>query len=183
MPKLFKRDCAGQLVAMIQWLQDVLSSAKVAPMNDVSPDDNWLNAATITCPQCHIPLYRVARSPMADEWMLYCDQCAKRIEVSYYDPVTLALDRTIPSGDDHYRVLLSQIEARLKPCDCGGIFRFRAPRRCYTCLTPVITDDGGVDLLPAYYDINVDERDPTAEEEARVAAFEEVHVRRADIWQ
>jgi hypothetical protein len=152
-------------------------------MSDMTSDDNWLNAFTITCPQCHIPLYRVDHSPMADDWMLYCDQCASRVEVSYYDPITLALDKAIPPGDDHYRVLSAQIEAKLKPCDCGGRFRFHAPRRCYTCLTPVIADGAGVDLWPIYYDINVDERDPTAEEEAQVAAFEEAHVRRAEIWQ
>jgi hypothetical protein len=120
---------------------------------------------------------------MADEWMLYCDRCANRVEVSYYDPITMVLDKAIPQGGDHYPILIAQIEAKLKPCDCGGVFRFRAPRRCYSCLTPVITDGAGIDLWPAYYDIDVDERDPTAEEEAQVAAFEEVHVGRAEIWQ
>jgi hypothetical protein len=47
----------------------------------------------------------------------------------------------------------------------------------------MITDGGGRDLWPAYYDINVDERDPTEEEEARAAAFEEAHVRRDNIWR
>ncbi|HEU5014344.1 MAG TPA: hypothetical protein VFT66_17605 [Roseiflexaceae bacterium] len=152
-------------------------------MSDESSSGHWLNPATMICPQCNAHLYRVDHSPMADDWMLYCEQCANRVEVSYYDPVTLALDKTIPSGDDHYRVLITHIEDRLKPCDCGGRFRFDAPRRCYNCLTAMITDGGGRDLWPAYYDINVDERDPTEEEEARAAAFEEAHVRRDNIWR
>jgi hypothetical protein len=152
-------------------------------MSDETTADNWLNAAIIICPQCDVQLYRLDRSPMADEWMLYCDQCANRVEVSYYDSITLALDKAIPPGDDHYHVLSTQIEDHLKPCDCGGTFRFNAARRCYHCLNPLIIDGAGIDLWPAYYDINVDECDPTEEEEARVAAFEEAHVRRTDIWR
>ena len=74
-------------------------------MSDESAADTWLNAAIVICPQCDVQLYRVDRSPMADEWMLYCDQCANRVEVSYYDPITLALDKAILPGDDHYHVL------------------------------------------------------------------------------
>ncbi|HEY7358234.1 MAG TPA: hypothetical protein VH590_17255 [Ktedonobacterales bacterium] len=71
----------------------------------------------------------------------------------------------------------------MRPCDCGGRFRYDAPLRCHRCLAEVIANSPEVDLWPGYYDVDVDERDPTDEEVALVEEFETNHLRRSDVWQ
>ncbi|HEU0026273.1 MAG TPA: hypothetical protein VFQ25_04085 [Ktedonobacterales bacterium] len=63
-------------------------------------DDNRLHAAVFPCPGCGEPLFRVDLSPMADEYHFYCDQCANRVDVSYYDTVTLAIDHILADRGD-----------------------------------------------------------------------------------
>jgi hypothetical protein len=82
-------------------------------------DVNWLHGERIECPQCHQPLYRVDHSPFYDEDFLYCDQCPIHVEVSRYDPAYDQVVRTLPPGHD-YATRMRAIEARLKPCSCGG---------------------------------------------------------------
>ena len=48
-------------------------------------DDNWLDAEVVA--GCDERLFAVVHSPMCDDHRLYCDQCPRAIEVSYYDPV------------------------------------------------------------------------------------------------
>ncbi len=78
---------------------------------------------------------------------------------------------------------MRRIEQELRPCSCGGQFKHDAPRRCYSCFAEVIKNDSGVDLYPAIYALDVDERDPTAAEQAFVDAYEAKHIRRHDIWK
>ena len=79
-----------------------------------SEEGNWLRAAHIACPHCHCPLYRVDHSPLADDWLLYCDSCANRAEVSYYDPVVTAIQHGMPEADRfEYRPLMAAIEQRI----------------------------------------------------------------------
>jgi len=54
--------------------------------------EQWLHPHRVVCPQCHAQLFSVLHSPFADDYVLYCDRCARRVEVSFYDPVVLALD-------------------------------------------------------------------------------------------
>lgn len=150
---------------------------------DASHPENWLHAEHILCPACQEPLFRVDHSPMADDWLLYCEQCANRVEVSFYDPVATALfDALITQQHRPASDLMQAIEQRLKPCHCGGRYRHDAPRRCHRCLAEVLTDAAGVDLWPGYYDVDVDEREPTEEEIALVGRFEANHLRRTDLW-
>jgi hypothetical protein len=152
-------------------------------MNSETPQDNWLGAAHIECPHCHEPLYRVDHSPLADDWQLYCDICANCVVVSFYDPVVVSIQGALPAQDRwDYHHLMAAIEQRLRPCSCGGHYRHDAARRCCRCLTPVITNESDVDLWPTVYGLDVEARDPTAEEIGLVEWFEARHVRRGSLW-
>jgi hypothetical protein len=119
----------------------------------MNEEENWLHGEQIECPSCHQLLYRVDHSPFYDEHFLYCDRCPIRVEVSYYDPVYTHVYKDVRQThtqpqEDEYRVLMRAVEARLKPCRCGGRFLHDASRRCLTCSTPVITENtSGIDLF------------------------------------
>lgn len=152
-------------------------------MGDKSQNDNWLRAGTLSCPRCCISLYRVDHSPMYDEHFLYCDSCANRVEVSYYDPVYSELYQGCSNQEAGlYATLMAAIEERLRPCGCGGRFKHDAPRRCHNCLAAVIVDEPSVDLWPAFYGIDVDGRDPTSEECEMAEQFAQSHILKTDIW-
>lgn len=156
-------------------------------MIDTPSGDNWLDARNLACPHCQTALYAVIRSPMYDEWQLYCDRCANRVEVSYYDPVTQRIGDELsaahPTGSAHRTIAhLRAIERRLKPCSCGGRYYHDSPRRCHACHGVVLADAPDTDLWHAVYGIDADERDLTDEEAAIAAHFEVTHVRRDDIW-
>lgn len=113
----------------------------------VDDEVNWLTAERVACPACHQALYRVDHSPLYDEVFLYCDRCPIHVEVSYYDPVYDDVARAQPSGKA-FKAFMRALEARLKPCSCGGAFRHDAARRCLACHAPVIVDDpAAVDLF------------------------------------
>lgn len=155
-------------------------------MADESLDDNWLHGSIIACPHCQHRLYRVDHSPFADDWQLYCDGCANRVEVSYYDPVVddIRMQVSIQTEQSAVAALVAQltaIEARLKPCSCGGHYRYDAPRRCHVCLSDVIIGEPDVDLWPGYFGII--EREPTPEEVVLFEQFASKHIRSGDIWK
>jgi hypothetical protein len=154
-------------------------------MNDQSHDDNnWLHAAIISCPQCQNHLYRVDHSPFYDSYFLYCDTCANRVEVDLYDPIFVAITNQLTElGQMNYATRMAAIEERLQPCSCGGNFRHNTARRCHICFALVLDGELDVDLWPATYGINVDEREPTDEETAQAEAFDAQHVRREHIWR
>ncbi len=143
-------------------------------------DENWLHGEKVICPECGEALYRVDHSPFYDEIFLYCDRCPIHVEVSYYDPVYSQMTDAFSVFEDRLRA----IEDRLKPCTCGGRFRFAAPRRCLTCHAPVIVgDSAGVDL---YFWTGLklpDAPEPTSErmraEEARLIPY----ARTRDLWR
>lgn len=152
-------------------------------------DDNWLHVAVFPCPGCREPLFRVDHSPFADDYHFYCDQCANSVEISFYDAVTRAIDRGIASRGDtdpsweRERVKRHIIEARLRPCVCGGQYESDAPRRCPLCQAVTIADwPEDVDLWPGYMWWEED-RDPTPEESERAEAYITQTVRQRDIWR
>ncbi len=149
-----------------------------------STPDNWLHAERFNCPQCHELLFRVDHSPFYDSYFLYCERCANRAEVGFYDSVYETIfSHIITEQEGTALALMRAIEQRLKPCSCGGRFRYDAPRRCHRCFSEVIANAPGVDLWPGYYDVDVDERNPTDEEIALVEEFETNHLHQSDVWQ
>jgi hypothetical protein len=86
-------------------------------------------------------------------------------------------------GRVEYKALMAEIEKRLRPCVCGGHFRHNASRRCHYCLAEVITDESGVDLWPAYYNVDANDNELIEKLSPIVAEFEQKHVRRSDIWK
>jgi hypothetical protein len=148
-------------------------------MADMSDDENWLHAEHIACPHCGEDLYRIDHSPLYDDSLLYCDQCANRVEVSLSDPVVTALAAERPAPD----ALLRAVEERLAPCACGGRFRDDAARRCHACLAPVIAGAPAVDLWPGFVDLGGEEEEPAEEVAARINAFDAAHIRRHAIWR
>lgn len=136
---------------------------------------DWLHPAQISCPSCSAALFTVDRSPFYDDWVLYCDRCPRRAEVSFYDPVVVAL------GNVSAAERFGEIERRLRPCACGGRYLFSAPRRCVTCSCVVLDGRAYVDIWPAVYSIP-DDRDPTEAEEREVVAFEDKFIQRLNLW-
>jgi hypothetical protein len=155
-------------------------------MIDSPSGDNWLDARTLGCPHCQTPHYAVLRSPLYDEWQLYCDRCPNRVEIRHADPVAqwLGDELSARAGAPVHRSVahLRAIEKRLKPCSCGGRYRHDAPRRCHECHGVVMADAPDTDLWHMVYGIDADERDLTDEEAAIAARFEATHIRRDDIW-
>jgi hypothetical protein len=144
-------------------------------MTDTS-DWNWLHGEHICCPACQADLWRVDHSPFYDEAFFYCDACPRHAEVSYYDP-----QYSDAAADEAARI--HRVEARLKPCVCGGHFRFDAARRCPTCWKPVIVDDPeGVDL--SHWEPFMDEGalDPSEEELEHAQQKDEQFCRTDDLW-
>jgi predicted nucleic acid-binding Zn ribbon protein len=133
---------------------------------------NWLHAEHLRCPACYADLWRVDHSPFYDEAFFYCDTCPRHAEVSYYDP-----QYRDAAADEIIRI--HEVEAHLKPCVCGGHFRFAAARRCPTCWTPVIVEDpAGIDLF--YWEPFLDEDAP----ELEPAAQKIQHLARTDdLWR
>jgi hypothetical protein len=155
-------------------------------MADETTADNWLHGSIIVCPHCQSQLYRVDHSPFADGWLLYCDRCINRVEVSYYDPVVdeIRVALAIQAEQSAGAALVAQltaIVAGLRPCGCGGSYRYDAPRRCHVCLGDVIIGEPDVDLWPGCFGII--ERDPTPEEGDLFKQFASKHIRSGDIWK
>lgn len=147
-------------------------------------DENWLHAGFVNCPRCLARLYRVDHSPMSDDYCLYCELCARSVEVGFYDPVFQQIATAEQArGDKSYLTLMSSIEERLRPCDCGGHFKHDAVRRCYVCQYPVLRGASGVDLWPDIGCPFLDDRDPTPEEIAFYDRFQAEYIRKDNIWK
>jgi hypothetical protein len=77
-----------------------------------------------TCPCCS-ETYEIQNYNMgfSDAYEIRCDSCSNTLMVEFYHPPMDVL----------YSLGLSVIEKALKPCECGGRFRFKAPHRCKNC--------------------------------------------------
>ncbi|QBD82633.1 hypothetical protein EPA93_44380 [Ktedonosporobacter rubrisoli] len=136
--------------------------------------DNWLHEEWIVCPSCQRSLFRIDTSPMDHERYLYCDRCPIRVGISVYETEYQQLSHLFfaaQENEEHDHEAFSRaIEAHLQPCTCGGTFRYDAPRRCFTCFAPVITDDpNGVDLYP---DEDVFEQELDAKRQERLERWQ-----------
>ncbi len=142
-------------------------------------DDNWLEAEVISCPGCGVQLYAVLHSPFCDDYRLYCDHCPHAVEISFYDPVCMAVVDRLPD-DRSWEMTMAAIEPLLRPCECGGRFRGGAPRRCFACVSEVPAA-ARKDLLPHYEGVDL-AREPTAEQQAEFDRFEAEFIGREHLW-
>lgn len=151
-------------------------------MTTPKDDDYSLHAEVFPCPHCGKSLFRIDRA-MADDWHFYCDQCPNWVEVSVYDEgINLIRYQSLRENgtDPDSQQLLRMIEARLRPCDCGGLYKFDAPRRCPFCQEIAISDSpAGVDLKPGFMRNQV----RTLEQKAQVEAYFAQRMRRSKIWR
>src|SRR6266853_4613834 len=104
-------------------------------------ESNWLDSKVIECQNCGQKLHWLWHSPMYDESFFYCTQCPKRVEVSNYDGVVLslrklAIEKAEAAGDKEWSGrLYLLVENKLANCECGGRFKYDAPRRCLRCFS------------------------------------------------
>ena len=145
-------------------------------------EDNWLSAQIIDCPQCKEKLYRVDHSPFFDSDFFYCDSCTKRVEISFYDNVRKQILSKFGDNIKNQYQNIQEVENDLRPCDCGGNFKYHAPRRCIYCAFVVIDEGGGIDIYPGCTGINED-KEPTEEEQKEYEKFETEFIRTKNIWK
>jgi len=118
------------------------------------PDEsNWLDAQIIECGQCGQKLYWVLHSGFYDEDFLYCSRCPRRVEVSRYDENATRVRKLCPEPTkeglkEWIQKYFSLIEENLAPCDCGGKFSYRAPRRCLRCAAVLPQSEPNRDVWP-----------------------------------
>lgn len=146
-----------------------------------SNQSNWLREEVFSCPHCTKQLYRLYHSPLLDHDHIYCDSCSKSVEVSFYDSVVKEINQGA-SKFNNDGLWVEKIEERLKPCKCGGHFRFNASRRCHHCQAEIIFDEPGVDLWPGDFYIADDEEHLIEMLTPIVDQFLSEHVRTTDIW-
>lgn len=147
-------------------------------------DDDWLRPRVVVCHGCGISVFKVDHSPFIDGWRIYCESCPLSVEVSCYDAVVARIEALHPSSKER-EAFFHEIERRLKPCDCGGRFSFRATGRCHNCGV-VLTDDPDVDLY-IYFGADLEEelkhRDPTAAEQAAHDEWQARFIKTKDLWR
>ncbi len=137
-----------------------------------------LHSRFLDCASCGARLHAVAHSGFYDEWFLYCDRCPIHAEVSYYAAEAKSIHE-LPAEQRW-----AALEARLKPCTCGGTFRFDSPRRCYACSAVVLPSPCHDDLWPSLFpEVDSGERDPEPEEEATMQELLRRDSRNSDLWR
>lgn len=141
--------------------------------------NNWLASTRLRCPQCQEDLWSVVHSPMLDSLSFYCDSCPRHAEISYYDS---HYEAAVTSTAE-WRMQIQLLESQLKPCVCGGHFRFNAARRCLTCGFPVIRDNpAGIDLWYWEPFLAEESPDPSDKELERAEQRIDGLARTADLW-
>jgi hypothetical protein len=91
----------------------------------------------IDCPKCHRTFHTnqeyAYHAGFGNVGFLYCDSCPNLVVFGSFDPDY----RKIVGRKVHPWVLGPfkrwRVERRLKPCSCGGHFRFGAKPRCPLC--------------------------------------------------
>ena len=140
----------------------------------VTEDDNWLNAKTIQCPECEKQLDLIDQSPFDPDCYLYCMKCRNRIDISRYDRHWKLAEDFVFERDglktDKMTLgqLATQFETMVGPCNCGGIFRYAAPRRCLYCAAVLADADSHQHVWPE--DVGDDEQ-ALADGDALIARF------------
>lgn len=94
---------------------------------------DWRRPMQLTCPcRGHVIVLKQPYQYHAgfnDRVVLYCDTCSSTLTFSSYNPTYVAI-----VGEKHPWLLTKRekkkVEDRIKPCLCGGRFRFDAPPRC-----------------------------------------------------
>jgi uncharacterized protein YbaR (Trm112 family) len=90
----------------------------------------------ITCPSCKktIELQGIVNPIHAgfnNTAVLYCDKCTSTLIIQVYDKKYNILVNKLPWLLDQKEKFL--IENNLKPCSCGGSYKFDEPPRCPYC--------------------------------------------------
>lgn len=117
-------------------------------------ESNWLDSKVIECQQCGQTLHWLWHSPMYDKTFFYCTQCPKRVEVGHHDEIVLklrklAIEKARADGENEWSHRFHYlIEEKLADCDCGGRFKYDAPRRCLRCFSVLAQSEPGRDVWP-----------------------------------
>jgi hypothetical protein len=110
------------------------------------------------CPKCRADLGGLVRGPyhagFSNVGFAYCDTCGRTLKFGSYDDTFESI-----VGRKHPWVLspeeLARVEERMRPCPCGGKFRFDAFPRCPICkanIARLLPDDTHFIVLPESFD-------------------------------
>ncbi len=154
-------------------------------MENISPSSdpsNWLDSKIIECDNCHQKLYWLWHSPMYDEFFIYCTNCPKWVEASFYDKVVSTCWNDAQEGGALNKTKYFQlIEDALSSCECGGQFKFDATRHCLHCGAPLTQSEPGRDLaFPEASDETLDDNPAAIHALGRRM---EQFIRKANIWK
>ena len=146
------------------------------------PKEDWHRPKILACPGCGISLLRVNRWPLEEAWRIYCESCPRSVEVAYNDKAVAEVHALYSMAKD-LEAFRRELERRLKACDCGGRYRFRAARRCHGCGV-VITDEPDVDLFhhPGN-ELAPEPRNPTAAQRAAYDEWRARFIKTKDLWR
>lgn len=88
------------------------------------------------CPKCRADLGGVVRGPyhagFSNVGFAYCDTCGRTLEFGSHDETF----RSIVGAQHPWGISAEErlrVEERMRPCPCGGKFKFDAPPRCPIC--------------------------------------------------
>ena len=104
---------------------------------DFDPD---AEKAIVNCKTCNEEHLLLEHSVFEDGYLLYCDACSRRVDISIYDDKYQEIHEGLKSKfanfddrDDSISILMNALEDNLSKCSCGETFKKDAKRRCFNC--------------------------------------------------
>jgi hypothetical protein len=89
-----------------------------------------------SCEHCGYAFpYYLIHNGFNDSSFAYCERCGRLALLS-----RLELENGLGRALDVLLPLPLEAERLLRPCDCGGAFRWQAPARCPSCREPLSAD-------------------------------------------
>ena len=117
-------------------------------------EDYGVDVFLSQCAQCSAHVEVMNQSGMDSAMYLHCTDCRFRVGISIYSSQYDAVCKEMESlgfekdSDEAFDYSVARFEAMVKPCPCGGSFRYAAARRCLNCAHPIKAAKPGQFLWP-----------------------------------
>jgi hypothetical protein len=117
-------------------------------------ENHLFNLKIVNCDNCASKLEIMDQGGMDTDRYFYCTNCRNRAAISLYDPQWEIAERKVAASfpnateDELYDLLSREFESSIASCECGGEFKYDAPRRCLHCSFPVNDAEPGRHIWP-----------------------------------